>query len=159
MNIEKLTKEIEECFPFVEKPNGAALSFHETDCFECDDLRSDLESYIDKEIPPEAIRKMYHEMSMLSAEGWCWALPSYLRFCLTEKAVYNQDEIEFLIYNFGPSEEFQADTKNRLSGFNRKQIECILSFLNWCNEPSHWASSYCGNNILMAIEFVTKLKE
>ena len=157
MNKEELSKEIEECFPFLEKPIDSELSFHSEGCHECYFLRTDLEEYAGKELPSDAIRHVHQALTCLSAKGYSWVLPSYLRFCLTDEATYNQMETEFLIYNLGPSEQFQPDTLNRLSRLNQKQINCILHFLEWCNSPEHWAREYCGDEVLSAITFIRKL--
>lgn len=128
MNKEELSKEIEECFPYLEKPIGSELSFHGEGCHQCYFLRADLEEYKGKELPPDAIRHIHQELTCLSASGYSWVLPSYLRFCLTDLAAYNQMETEFLIYNLGPKEEFQPDTLKRLSELNKRQINCLLHF-------------------------------
>lgn len=138
MNTEHLRKEIEPAFTFVEKPNGLSLSFHKDDCHQCGYLRDDLAQYKGKELPPEGIREIHQEMSCLSAQGWRWALPSYLRYCLTEEAGYDQLEIEFLIYNLAPELKYQLETKRRLSALSQDQILCLINFLEWCKVHEHW---------------------
>ncbi|ABV35330.1 hypothetical protein Ssed_0719 [Shewanella sediminis HAW-EB3] len=157
MNTEHLRNEIEAVFPFIEKPKGLALSFHKDDCFQCGYLRDELEQYQGEEIPPEAIREIHQEMSCLSAHGWCWALPSYLRFCITEEAKYNQMETEFLIYNLAPELKHELETKQRLSSLNQQQILCLIHFLEWCQQDEHWGQ-YCPEEISSGIAYLSTVR-
>jgi hypothetical protein len=154
MNIEHLKKEIESAFSFVDKPKGLALSFHKDDCHQCGYLREDLAAYKGKELPEEAIREIHQEMSCLSAQGWRWALPSYLRYCLTEQAKYTQMETEFLIYNLAPELKYQLETKQRLSALNKEQVQCLIHFLEWCSEDEYWGQ-YCPEEISSGIAFLS----
>ena len=153
MNTEALLIEVERVFPHVEKPKGLALSFHKDECAQCQYLRQDLEPYGEPELPPQALRAIYNEMSSLSAEGWRWALPSYLKHCLAVTNTYDDSETEFLIYNLGPALQFQAETLQRLAALNRKQIDCLIHFLEWCSEHEHWGE-YCSGNIEQALSFM-----
>lgn len=90
MNTEQLKTEIEAVFSFVEKPKDEALSFHKDGCFQCEYLRKDLAPYQGQALPSEAIREIHQDMSCLSAQGWRWVLPSYLRFCFSEEAKYSE---------------------------------------------------------------------
>lgn len=156
MNTEKLREEIENNFPFIDKPEGKSISFHKDDCYHCVYLRRDLEVYDSKEIPPAAIRHIHQEMSCLSSEGWLWVLPSYLRFCLTDEAAYNQFETEFLIYNLSPDIEYQSETIERLEALSIEQIKCLISFLEWCQSHEPW-SEYCPEAIEAGIKFLSTL--
>jgi hypothetical protein len=89
----------------------------------------------------------------LSAKGWRWILPSYLRHCLNVDSTYDDMETEFLIYNLRPDLKYQKDTMSRLSLLNRRQIECLILFLEWCSSHSHW-STYCPDDITQAIAFM-----
>ena len=157
MNIQTLLDEVERSFGFVAKPRADAISFHDTACDLCSYLRQDLLPYKDEQLPYEAIRCVHQEMSCLSATGWRWVLPSYLRYCLTEAAQVSEMEIEFLIYNLAPSAKHQPDTLKRLSALNQMQISCVLSFLRWCENHKKW-SAYCPAEIQQAIEFISTLK-
>ena len=157
MNKEQLSKEIETCFSFVEKPKGLELSFHKEECAHCHYLREDLKHFCDSEIPPEAIRWIHQEMSCLSADGWRWVLPSYLRYCLTDVAQYNRDETEFLIYNLSPDKEYEADTLERLSKLDQNQISCLIDFLKWCQSQEFWAEYYL-DEIKRGIEFLKNIE-
>lgn len=157
MNTEHLKEEIESVFPFVKKPKGLELSFHKDDCHQCAYLRDDLEEYQDKELPPEAIRHIHQEMSCLSEQGWYWALPSYLRYSLAAETQHNQMEIEFLIYNLSPELEHQAETANRLSALDNKQMQCLLHFLEWCQQHEKWGQ-YCPDEISSGIEFLSTIR-
>ena len=156
MSTEQLLKEIEAAFPFVEKPKGLDLSFHNESCFQCSELRSDLEMYCEKNIPNKVIRIIHQELSCLSADGWRWVLPSYLRYCVTREASYNQTETEFLIYNLAPSLEYQNEAIERLSALNAEQRQCLVHFLEWCKRHDHWGQ-YCPNEISKGIEFLSTI--
>ncbi len=153
MNTDNILNIIESAFPFVEKPIGMALSFHKDDCLHCKFALRDIEEYSEKEIPREGLRKIYCEMSMLSAEGWRWVLPSYLRFCVSHKNLNRDDETEFLIYNLAPDEKFYAETIERLAALNALQIECLIQFLEWAKEHEHW-STYCAEEIEKGLDFL-----
>ena len=157
MNTNELRNEIERLFPFVPKPEGSSLPFHKDECFECEHVRMYLAEYEGSELPPKAIRWIYQEMSCLSADGWRWVLPSYLRYCLTQEASSSDIETEFLIYNLGPSERFKDETLNRLSMFNSDQIKCLIGFLLWCKNQEHWAI-YCPEDIDRAIDFLGQIR-
>src|ERR1051325_5267742 len=108
-------KRIEGAFPSVDMPLRSELVFHVRSCMQCADLVEDLEQYRGKDVDVNLIRSVYQEMPHLSAKAWRWLLPNYLRFCLTDEAVYSRTETEFLIYNLGPDLQFQVETKQRLS--------------------------------------------
>ncbi|MDX5373726.1 MAG: hypothetical protein LPK18_14990 [Pseudomonadaceae bacterium] len=157
MKTETILNEVERAFGFVAKPKGASISFHKDGCFQCDFLRKDLLAYKGRELPYEAIRCINQEMSCLSASGWRWALPSYLRYCLTTKTDAADMETEFLIYNLGPAPKYQAEAIMRFSALNQEQINCLHSFLLWCQEHERW-SKYCPEHIERAINFILTLR-
>lgn len=152
-----LLKEIESVFPFVEMPSTSDFLFHQTDCFECEGLKEDVEHYRGKEITGHVIRSFHQEMSHLSAKAWKWILPHYLRFCLTPEAAYNRTETEFLIYSLSPELQFQRDTSQRLSGLNQVQVDCLIHFLDWCLSQQYW-KDYCPHEIANAINFLRTIK-
>jgi len=152
-----LLKEIESVFPFVDMPGKNEFLFRKNGCFECDGLQSDLEGYRNKEITGEAIRLVHQELSNLSAKGWQWILPHYLRFCLTPEAEYNRMETEFLIYSLSPLPEFEQDTLLRLSLLDKEQINCLMHFLSWCENQQHW-KDYCLEDIGRAQKFLSSIK-
>ncbi|MFZ2725174.1 MAG: DUF6714 family protein [Methylococcaceae bacterium] len=156
MNTNSLLKEIQSVFTFVDMPNGNDLVFHKNGCFECNGLQNDIEDYRNKEITGEVIRLVHQELSSLSAKGWRWILPYYLRFCLTSDAEYNRMETEFLIYNLRPSLEFQQDTVTRLSILNKDHINCLIHFLMWCEGQQYWRD-YCLEDIKMAKSFLSSI--
>jgi hypothetical protein len=158
MNTERLLKEIDEVFPLVEKPVGVELSFHKDDCGHCVYLRRDLEKYTEKALSADVIHIIHDEMSSLSAKGWRWALPSYLKYCITVNVTdYVDDrETEFLIYSLSPSKEFENETIEHLSELNKEQIECLIHFLEWCQNHQYW-SDYCAENLANSIIFLKKL--
>jgi hypothetical protein len=149
-----LAQEIDEAFPFVDMPPIAELIAR--DCTDCEYLAEELERYKGRDINGDAIRLVHQELSHLSAEGWRWILPHYLRFCLTAEAEYNRMETEFLIYNLGPDLEFQTDTTQRLSLLTTDQISCLIDFLAWCQNQEYW-KEYCPDNINKAIGFLRTL--
>jgi hypothetical protein len=153
MHTEKVLKEVEQAFPFVQKPKGIDISFHRDDCAHCQYLRGDLEEYDQPEIPRAGIRAVHSEMSCLSAAGWRWVLPSYLRQSLANTGDIYDTETEYLIYNLGPDQKYQTETLERLSALNSQQIACLIHFLEWCADHEHW-SDYCPEEINRGLEFL-----
>ena len=154
---QELEPAISEEFPFIPMPEKESLKFHSHGCLECDYLANDLDYVRCKEINGEVIRLIHREMFCLSAAGWCWALPHYLRFCLTPEAEYNRMETEFLIYNLGPAEQFEEESKERFSLLSQRQISCLLLFLEHLEQSPHW-SEYCPENIARARKFIGALR-
>lgn len=150
----KILEKIEEAFPFVEKPSPELLCVHEVGCWKCNDLREELLTIDSANIPSSVLRSIHQELSRLSSGGWKWVLPFYLRYVLSGPAV---DEIEFLIYQFGPmasSDDYQ-DILLSLSGLDVAQIECLVDFLVWCKSSNNLAwSKYFISDINRAIEFL-----
>ena len=157
MKSETILDIVERSFTFVEKPKGRSISFHKNDCWQCDSLREDLLQYKGRELPVEAIRCLHQEMSCLSASGWRWVLPSFLRYCITKEAEESGMETEFLIYNLSPAPEYQDEARIRLSALNKEQINCLLSLMLWCKENEYW-STYYPNEIHNAIGFIQSLR-
>jgi len=152
-----LLKEIDSVFPFVEMSDENALVLHENGCLECNDLKNELKDYRNKEITGEVVRLLYIEMTSLSAKGWQWFLPHYLRFCLSPEAEYNRLVTELLIYSLRPSPEFEQDTLLRLSLLDKEQINCLMHFLSWCENQQHW-KDYCLEDIGRAQKFLSSIK-
>lgn len=157
MNTADLIKEVDEVFPPVPKPHGVDLSFHKVGCDECRYVRQDLEGIDGSELPFETLRYLRGELSCLSAKGWRWVLPSYLKHCLTVDSTYDDLETEFLIYNLGPELKYQKETLERLSLLNKSQIECLVHFLQWCEVHPHW-SGYCREDIARALAFMRTVR-
>jgi len=155
-----LMSEIEKYFPFVDKPKGKELSFHPYSCWKCNDLREELEPFCEQQLPVEAIRSIHQELSRLSAKGWRWILPSFLRYAVSKEAAQSQMEIEFLIYELGPDKEFQEEVLERLSMMSQNQIDCLILFLQWCQLPeqSQW-STYCPKEIKKALNFLKQIQK
>jgi hypothetical protein len=157
MDTQAMIEEVERVFTPVSKPSGLELSFHKLDCDQCAYLRNDMEIYKDQWLPPQALRYLHGEMSCLSAKGWRWVLPSYLRHCLTADSSHDDLETEFLIYNLGPDLKFQRETIKRLSLLNGEQVNCLVHLLEWCAKHPHW-SEYCPEDISKALSFMRTLK-
>ncbi len=157
MDTEALLKEVEKVFVQVNKPSGLAISFHKVGCCQCEYLRKDMACHEGQWLPSEAIRYLHGEMSCLSAKGWRWVLPSYLRHCLTQDTNKDPKETEFLIYNLGPALKYQKETIQRLSMLNAEQITCLIHFLEWCAAHEHW-SKYCPEDIDKALAFMRTLR-
>src|SRR5690242_2288221 len=126
MNTEELLTEIHAAFPVVEMPDELELPFHTDGCWQCGYLVRDLEEVRGKTMDGNVISLIYQEMSCLSAKGWSWALPHYLRYCLTAEAEYLQRETESLIYNLDPGEQFELETRKCMSLLNERQIRCLI---------------------------------
>lgn len=82
-------------------PEQRNLRFHPDGCAQCQYLSEYLDEHRGHIVDGAMVRYLHQEMPCLSAVGWAWALPHYLRYCLTPEAEYNKMETEFLIYNFG----------------------------------------------------------
>jgi hypothetical protein len=149
----ELLSEVEHVFPFVEKPQELDLSFHKDECYHCEFLRRDLVNFTGQELPRDALRVVFNEMSCLSAAGSRWVLPSYLRHCLAVADTYDDSETEYLIYNLGPAPEHQCETRERLAALNDEQITCLIHFLEWCGVHPYW-SAYCQEDISRALAFM-----
>lgn len=157
MDTADVLAEVNRVFPYVEKQTGIDISFHKFDCGHCQYLREDLEEFVGIKLPSKALRTVYGEMSSLSADGWNWILPSYLRHCLSVENNYDDLETEFLIYNLGPDEKYIEETLLRLAVFNIEQVDCIVHFLEWCGCHKHW-SEYCPENIEKALAFMRTVR-
>lgn len=151
---EALLRAIEKTFPKIEMPERSQLLLAQMKVVgDSDLLERDLEELRGKLIDGAAIRSVHQELSFLSAATWRWLLPYYLTYCLTDEARYNRFETEFLIYNLGPSLEFQRDTQKRLALLNRSQLACLIDFLKWCLEDEEWKDLF-EENIARAISFI-----
>ena len=157
MDSSALFSEIGNTFPDMRMPPKAALSFHKGDCPQCEYLRNDLEEYRGKEVTGDVIRYLHQELGCLSTDGLKWILPHYLKFCLTAEAAYNQMETEFMIYHLGPGLKSQEETMLQLSGLNRREIDCLIHFLEWCASHPLWGE-YCPEDIERALSFVRTVK-
>jgi hypothetical protein len=154
MDADTLLQEITMVFPQTEMPSLSELISHGHDCPVCNDLQEDLEQYMGKEITANVIRMIYLDMSHLSAKGWRWILPHYLKFSLTPEAEYSRMETEFLIYKLRPAPEFEEATEQRLSALDDVQFACLIHFLEWCLNQPFWRA-YCPNDIKSAISFLS----
>jgi hypothetical protein len=151
---EALLREIEKTFPKVEMPERSELLLAQMKAVgDSDLLVRDLEELRGKLIDGAAIRSVHQELSFLSAATWRWLLPHYLSYCLTDEAAYNRFETEFLIYNLGPTLEFQRNTQKRLALLNKSQLACLIHFLKWCLEDEEWKDLH-EENIARAISFI-----
>jgi hypothetical protein len=154
---EALLMEIEKAFPKVEMPERSELLLAQMKAVgDSDHLVQDLEELRGKLIDGTAIRSVHQELSFLSAATWRWLLPHYLSYCLTDEARYNRFETEFLIYNLGPSLEFQRDTQKKLALLNMAQLACLIDFLTWCLEDEEWRDLF-AENIARAISFLERV--
>jgi hypothetical protein len=156
LDVNQLRKEIESTFPFAEMPPQSQILAHGSECNECSHLLDDVADLRGTAIDGNAIRLLHQEMSHISAAGWRWILPHYLRYCLTPEAWYNRFETEFLIYNLGPDLKFQLDTEKRLSLLSSSQLVCLEHFLEWCLEDDYWKVTYT-NHVNRAISFLRVL--
>jgi len=156
MDTETLLNEINAVLPCIPKPQSLELSFHKVGCYECEYLRKDMEAYSKPNLPDEAIRHLYNELSCLSSKGWRWVFPSYLRHCITKTSSYDDVETEFLIYALSPDLKYQKETIQKLSTFTKPQLMCLVHFLEWCGCHEHW-SEYCPEEIEKGIRFLNSV--
>ncbi len=148
-----LIKEIESVFPFIKKPAGLEVSFHKVDCYDCLCLQREMEKYPNQELPKNALRWLHNEWSCLSAKGWAWVLPSFLRYCVISNETSDGSETEFLIYSLAPELKYEKDTINRLTELNKEQISCLIHFIEWFEAQEEWAN-YCPEEMLRAKRFL-----
>lgn len=156
--MKKLLNEIEKEFPVVEKPSANSLMFHKGSCIECQSLLVDLENFSGKVLPNEGIKVIHQEMSSLSAKGWRWVLPSYLKYCVesASEPSFSNTEIEFLIYNFSPEKKFESEALERVSELSKSQLLCIRNVFIWLKSHEQW-DSYFGHDIDKATHFLSQL--
>ncbi len=153
---QKLLGLVNEVFPSVPKPEGPALCAHQHGCPHCNYLSKALEPYCLPDLSQEALSVVHREMTCLSAAGWRWVMPSYLRRCIDMPDGFVAPEAEFLIYNLGPGEKFRQETAERLSALNGAQIRCLIKFIEWCSEHETWGAE-CRAEIGEAREFLGSL--
>jgi uncharacterized protein DUF6714 len=156
MDTEVLLSEIRAVFPSLPMPRAEELRFHPTNCAQCQYLSKDLEAYRGRVVDGNLLRYLHQELSCLSAKGWLWVLPNYLTYGLTPEAEYNQMETEFLIYNLAPGEQFEAETRERLSLLNPRQLACVLHFLEWLGDHPVWSERF-PKELRAAKEFIGEL--
>lgn len=156
LDVKQLREEIELVFPFAEMPPESQILAHGGECSECSNLLEDVANLRGTVIDGNAIRLLHQEMPHLSAAGWRWILPHYLRYCLTSEARYNRFETEFLIYNLGPDLKFQLDTEKKLLLLNLSQLACLEHFVEWCLEDEYWKASY-SDSVNRSINFLRAL--
>ncbi|WAF87349.1 hypothetical protein NRL37_07785 [Metapseudomonas otitidis] len=152
----ELLDELDRMLPPVDKPEGPDLSFHPSGCDACDMLRTELAIWPGRKLPMEALFWLHDDMSSLSAAGWRWALPSYLRLVLESPP----DEINlllgFLILNLNPSPAYREDTRTRLGALDAQQLGLLLRFMQWCGEQP-WLLAW-GEDIDQACSFLDDLR-
>lgn len=153
MRSEDLLIEIANAFPPMEMPPKAELPFHASGCFQCEWLKEELELRRAKPVDGGLVRLIHQELSCLSAKAWRWIAPHYVSYCLTPEADYNQMEAEYLVYNLGPEDKFKADLLNRFALFDRRQIRCFMSFMDYLANHEYW-SDYFPADIRKATDFL-----
>jgi hypothetical protein len=75
---------------------------------------------------------------------------------LTDEALYNQSETEFLICNLSPKKEFEEETFNRMSLLNGEQINVLKKFLSCLLKDKYWQEC-CPEDIRHGIYFLDKM--
>lgn len=152
MEADSLLKEIDEVFPFMEMPASVELTFHQDDCYLCAEMRRYLNASRNMKIDDELIRRVHQELHHLSPVAFRWILPHYLKFCLSSGGKYSQDEIHFFVYGLSTKPEYQDNLKRRLSALNTAQINCLITFLKWCEGNENLVEIV--ENIDRAIKFL-----
>ena len=160
MNIENIREEIGNAFNFVAKPAHGAFLVRRDNRYDCQHVKEALDSYNEMELPPQALRHLHSDLSCLSPKGFRWALPSYLRYCVSDPALLYRDELvetEFLIYHLSHELEYQAEVTQQLSVLNSQQIDCLISFVDWCKEGD-WGEYY-SDHLTKAHDFLVTLRK
>ncbi len=153
----ELVEKINRVFPPTSKPADTDLIQHDTACVQCAWTGTHLEPFEGPILPFKALRGLHMEMSCLSAAGWRWALPSFLRYSLA--GPHHDDlETESMIYFLGGVETSQPEARAGLALFDRSQLDCVLRVLEWCSTNPHW-SNYCGSEAKRAVAFMKSLRD
>ena len=154
-----LLNEIASAFPLVDiPPRGNVMSIAASQYPSSDDLLRDIEEFRVRTVSEELIRAVYLELHNLSAEGWSWILPYYLRYCLGDDMENFRTELEFLIYKLDPKKEFLKTATENLSLMSKRQIECLIKVVQWCMSDQHW-SKYFPENLQGAMRFLQGLRK
>lgn len=151
----ELYTQVEQAFPYVPRPALKDISFHRDECAHCEMSFKELAQHSNPELPREVVRYLFDELTTLSASATRWVLPSYLRHVLSE-APEMRTATEFLIYNLAPSPEYEAETKQRLSLLNARQIQCLLALVCYWQQHEYWGS-YCSEELDRAKHFLQRL--
>lgn len=86
------------------------------------------------------MHRLHQNLYMCSAKTLRWILPHYLKFCLSDEGIYSGTVTEFLIYSLDPKGDLKnkTETEERLSLLDKKQINCLIHFLQWCSTLDEW---------------------
>lgn len=145
---------VEGAFPYVPRPDLSEISFHGDDCPHCEMSRNFLGEFTEPELPPSAIRYLFDELTTLSPKAMAWVLPSYIRQTLTDPE-HMDSATEYLIYNLGPSAEFEEETTVRLSSLDGKQIQCLKELIDYWKQSERWGE-YCPEDLERARLFLQR---
>lgn len=146
---EQIFSYIEECFPYVEKPESEKLMVYsdQEDCVSRY-IREHMEDYSDPKLPMDAVRYLHSELNNLRPEAIVWLLPSLLR-----KAVLSDkyDTLsEFLVNDLESDLDAKYGVRYRYSLLTKVQINCLISVLEYFSEEF-------GHKVAIAQENVGKL--
>ncbi len=149
-----LLRKIELAFPFVEMPpSWSLISNLATQRAGGAELLHELEEYRGRPIDSELLRSIHQDLHSLSAEGWSWILPHYLRFCMSEAGLDSRAELEFLIYKLDPQPDFHQETVTNLRLLTKRQIKCLIDIVRWCMRDE-WFSEYFPEDLQGAMRFL-----
>ena len=125
---------IRDAFPPVGKPSR--ITVHGDKCYQCSWTIEELRSEQSALLSNKGVRWLLGELSILSAEGFRWVLPSYLDAIVTDDA--NIDLGEFLAYHFkvyGSVTESEAHEQiERINILNLNQVDCLIQVLHYIRE-------------------------
>jgi hypothetical protein len=154
---------VEQEFPFLPRPPGSEISFHQDECAHCRMSRQGLMKYpgTATELPEAAIWFVRDEWSTLSAKAAAWILPSYLRYVLTNEREI-KDRLDapsissWLIFSLAPLVGDAADadeTRLRFSLLTPGQAAALLAILDYWKNHAPWRE-WNAEEIDAAIAFV-----
>lgn len=128
---ENLQKLIRDAFPPVGKPSR--ITVHAEGCYQCSWTIEELRLEQGGLLGDKAVRWLLGELSVLSAEGFRWVLPSYLNAIVADDG--NMDLGEFLAYHFKDYDsvsesEVQAQIE-RINILNLDQVDCLIQVLQY----------------------------
>jgi hypothetical protein len=145
-NREEIFSYVEECFPFVERPDDQDLIIVDDENYVSRYILEHMSQYTEPRLPIDGVRYLHDELISLSAEGMRWLLPSLLR-----KAVLSDryDSLsEFFVHDLEADIE-ESCLKERYSLLNLNQIKCLIAVLEYFGEEF-------GHSIALAQENVKK---
>jgi hypothetical protein len=121
-------------------------------------VAADFECWRTRTPDESLLREMHQELRKLSAAATRWIVPHYLRYALTEQAIYSRMEISFFVLSLvARSKEQVQQIATRLSSMSTEQIRCLVNVLEYLGADTDWAE-YMGEDIEAALATLRGLR-